>query len=450
MAQRTQGGLRDAESLLGQLGLLRYVLLAGVSPERLELTNVSPTLRAQLPRLARTLGKEKLLHWHASMKSGEQQLRNIGLGFIPGKSCQPSQTSSSMRHAKNGMRNKLHRLGRTLQGVTRTEVHKHYKLAAQKRLTQAVGYSIGWLLGTAESLQLLKGCTDLVLCTSTINLLLNYSARHDSPQVSIFFSSFCNDISWLADSLNIDLQEGDLQTFVRMLWVCAKTGTAAQVWLPHISTDIMPPSLTQFMLGFAKAREIYYYDDGMSAISSSSYLHRLGLLPHQAIIHTWDYSFLSLYSPHAVAFAKVEKGRQLILQEAPHLAKIQGESLHANTTLGLVIASRNFDYAALKNSLPLKTWKELYYLPHYSASKNNEELLHTTKLLKIELLEIALLETIRTRPVVLYFAVTSSLLFIFEILSKDGWIGSSKFIFTGHENLVPPIRKEEYKHYLRA
>jgi len=136
VAQRAQGGLRDAESLLDQLSLLpapidaaavwdllgavpeeellrlvqamaegspltvvegcrrllergrepnavlqgitsllRDVLLAGVAPERLDLTSVSTSLKAQLPPLARSIGKERLLHWHAALKGSEQQLR---------------------------------------------------------------------------------------------------------------------------------------------------------------------------------------------------------------------------------------------------------------------------------------------------------------------------------------------------------------------------------------
>jgi DNA polymerase-3 subunit gamma/tau len=137
VAQRAQGGLRDAESLLDQLSLLpppveatavwdllgavpeeellhlvqamaeghplgvvegcrhllergrepnavlqglaallRDLLLAGVAPDRLELTSVSPALRPDLPPLAKTIGKERLLRWHASLKGSEQQLRH--------------------------------------------------------------------------------------------------------------------------------------------------------------------------------------------------------------------------------------------------------------------------------------------------------------------------------------------------------------------------------------
>ena len=136
VAQRAQGGLRDAESLLDQLSLLpppvepmavwellgavpeqellelasalaaseplgvieairtllergrepgavlqglasmlRDLVLAGVAPERLELTSVSPQTRPELPNLARRIGKARLLHWQAQLKGSEQQLR---------------------------------------------------------------------------------------------------------------------------------------------------------------------------------------------------------------------------------------------------------------------------------------------------------------------------------------------------------------------------------------
>jgi DNA polymerase-3 subunit gamma/tau len=136
VAQRAQGGLRDAESLLDQLSLLpapieaeavwellgavpeqellelaealaasdplavvessrlllergreptallqglaailRDLLLAGVAPERLELTSVAPGLRPGLPELARRIGRNRLLHWQAQLKGSEQHLR---------------------------------------------------------------------------------------------------------------------------------------------------------------------------------------------------------------------------------------------------------------------------------------------------------------------------------------------------------------------------------------
>lgn len=137
VAQRAQGGLRDAESLLDQLSLLpppveaeavwdllgavpeqellqlaaalaaadplqltescrlllergreptallqglaavlRDLVLAGVAPDRLELTSLSPQFRTELPALARRIGKERLLHWQAQLKNSEQQLRH--------------------------------------------------------------------------------------------------------------------------------------------------------------------------------------------------------------------------------------------------------------------------------------------------------------------------------------------------------------------------------------
>jgi DNA polymerase-3 subunit gamma/tau len=68
---------RDPHAVLqGFVALLRDLLLAGVAPERLELTSVAPTLRSQLPPLAREISKDRLLQWHAALKGSEQQLRH--------------------------------------------------------------------------------------------------------------------------------------------------------------------------------------------------------------------------------------------------------------------------------------------------------------------------------------------------------------------------------------
>ena len=136
VAQRSQGGLRDAESLLDQLsllpppieaaavwdllgavpeqellklvgamssaepvqlleatrnlldrgrdpgavlqglaGILRDLVLMAAAPDRLELTSVSPQFRDQLPSLAKAIGRARLLQWQAQLRGTEQQLR---------------------------------------------------------------------------------------------------------------------------------------------------------------------------------------------------------------------------------------------------------------------------------------------------------------------------------------------------------------------------------------
>lgn len=68
-------GREPGAVLQGLAGLLRDLVLAGVAPDRLELTAVSPALRPQLPELAHRLGKERLLQWQAQLRGSEQQLR---------------------------------------------------------------------------------------------------------------------------------------------------------------------------------------------------------------------------------------------------------------------------------------------------------------------------------------------------------------------------------------
>ncbi|EDY38937.1 DNA polymerase III, gamma and tau subunit [Cyanobium sp. PCC 7001] len=69
-------GREPAAVLQGLTSLLRDLVLAGTAPDRLELTAVSPQFRPQLPGLARSLGKARLLQWQAQLKGSEQQLRH--------------------------------------------------------------------------------------------------------------------------------------------------------------------------------------------------------------------------------------------------------------------------------------------------------------------------------------------------------------------------------------
>jgi DNA polymerase-3 subunit gamma/tau len=69
-------GREPSAVLQGLASLLRDLLLAGVAPDRLELTSVSPELRPRLPEVARRIGKARLLEWQAQLKGSEQQLRH--------------------------------------------------------------------------------------------------------------------------------------------------------------------------------------------------------------------------------------------------------------------------------------------------------------------------------------------------------------------------------------
>ncbi|MEB3275369.1 MAG: DNA polymerase III subunit gamma/tau [Cyanobacteriota bacterium] len=74
--QLLERGREPGALLQGLASLLRDLVLAGVAPDRLELTSLSPQLRPQLPPLARRIGKARLLHWQAQLKGSEQQLRH--------------------------------------------------------------------------------------------------------------------------------------------------------------------------------------------------------------------------------------------------------------------------------------------------------------------------------------------------------------------------------------
>ncbi|MCP9942722.1 DNA polymerase III subunit gamma/tau [Cyanobium sp. ATX 6E8] len=69
-------GREPAAVLQGLVSLLRDLVLAGTAPDRLELTSVSPQFRTELPDLARSIGKARLLQWQAQLKGSEQQLRH--------------------------------------------------------------------------------------------------------------------------------------------------------------------------------------------------------------------------------------------------------------------------------------------------------------------------------------------------------------------------------------
>lgn len=67
---------RDPGAVLqGLAGILRDLVLMAAAPDRPELTSVSPQFRDQLPALAQRIGRQRLLQWQVHLRGGEQQLR---------------------------------------------------------------------------------------------------------------------------------------------------------------------------------------------------------------------------------------------------------------------------------------------------------------------------------------------------------------------------------------
>ena len=67
---------RDPGAVLqGLAGVLRDLVLMAAAPDRPELTGVSPQFRDQLPELAKSIGRSRLLQWQAQLRGAEQQLR---------------------------------------------------------------------------------------------------------------------------------------------------------------------------------------------------------------------------------------------------------------------------------------------------------------------------------------------------------------------------------------
>ena len=67
---------RDPGAVLqGLAGILRDLVLMAAAPDRPELTSVSPQFRDQLPALAQRIGRQRLLQWQARLRGSEQQLR---------------------------------------------------------------------------------------------------------------------------------------------------------------------------------------------------------------------------------------------------------------------------------------------------------------------------------------------------------------------------------------
>ena len=67
---------RDPGAVLqGLAGILRDLVLMAAAPDRPELTSVSPQFRGQLPDLAQRIGRQRLLQWQARLRGSEQQLR---------------------------------------------------------------------------------------------------------------------------------------------------------------------------------------------------------------------------------------------------------------------------------------------------------------------------------------------------------------------------------------
>ncbi|MCT0199125.1 DNA polymerase III subunit gamma/tau [Synechococcus sp. CS-1325] len=69
-------GREPSAVLQGLASLLRDLVLAAAAPGRLELSSLSPQFRPELPELAERLGNGRLLRWQSQLRGSEQQLRH--------------------------------------------------------------------------------------------------------------------------------------------------------------------------------------------------------------------------------------------------------------------------------------------------------------------------------------------------------------------------------------
>jgi len=68
-------GREPSAVLQGLASLLRDLVLAAAAPGRLDLSSLSPQFRPQLPELAERVGSGRLLRWQNQLRGSEQQLR---------------------------------------------------------------------------------------------------------------------------------------------------------------------------------------------------------------------------------------------------------------------------------------------------------------------------------------------------------------------------------------
>lgn len=207
---------------------------------------------------------------------------------------------------------------------------------------------------------------------------------------------------------------------------------ARSVYIPHLSKMMFSELQYRVIQILQYLGLVGYFNDGMVSVSLNGILWSNGLI-HQSVsdIIKWNYSFLSLSEKaSAVSPVKTYLSWQVSRQKTDYKSKdFSGRvSLHSGSTSVLVIASKWINWLAVKRAVLNHAEAQIVYIPHYQNHKNDKGLVSISSVWKpYPNIELALPQQINNY-FYCYFGVTSSILYVLEILKTLGVDSFTHFI----------------------
>lgn len=192
------------------------------------------------------------------------------------------------------------------------------------------------------------------------------------------------------------------------------------LYLPHLSKHIFSSNQLFLLRLISNLDIISYYDDGMTLVSRSGILWKDKLLPtEQCRLIGWNYAFRGSSCPElsvSIASAYASLTKSFSLASLPCNAIIHEPCDPSYLKKKLLIASKWLDWDALDRLNPLGNPTEYCYVRHYRQSKNNP--IYENSIASWDAapsLELTLPSNISSFSHC-YFGVTSTILFVLDVL----------------------------------
>ena len=315
-------------------------------------------------------------------------------------------------------------------------------------LTEDYGNAAGWILaqgiGRLNRRRQSNQSTSICFCCSTLHAICNIADPLMTETNTVFFYTL------YASHLYEFIRRLGFKAFGSSDWRVglvllseAARGNQIVIWIPHLSPLDYSHFVRSLILGLTAFQSVKHIDDGMGFVSNETHIYRIGYLSGSELIHSWDF----LPMPSKVGFPATLNRSQF--RHALEVVRLRNPSLISQglarireisaaqtcTHVNLILAAKLLDADLCLRQLGQSDQpSQTLYIPHYNAVKNDSRLAILFPNLNLAIPEFGLLGIAEVMPSRIFFGVTSSAIFLIELLLRVDTSQAVEFVFVGTQH----------------
>jgi hypothetical protein len=243
--------------------------------------------------------------------------------------------------------------------------------------------------------------------------------------------------------------------------------------MPHVSPHILHTYGFSALKILSDRDLVNFYDDGMTSISSKSNLYLSAYIPQHFHINSWDYLFLrdQSFRQHVKPLSSINKALSLLKQfpslydfsikresheqikssELISISKLEKLStLNSKSGKAIILSSKSLEETVVFDNLKQEEFSEIYYVPHYRPTKNNQKFMELKLFNHSGFVEYSLLNLCLQTPLLIFHGVTSTVILLTEFLLRQDKSINVKFVFCSTQDYCRSADRQEYVDYIKV